>query len=143
MAGMKEGLKAIFEGKAKPPPIATTLGMKLLKYGDGKATMSIAVGKRFHNPMGTLHGGIMTDIADATMGIALASTLGDDEVFTTLELKMNFLRPIYTGKLVAEGKVTHRGRTIALVECLVKNAEGKVVAKGMATQMIVKSAGNS
>ena len=143
MVGMKEELRAIFEGKAKPPPISTTLGMKLLKYGAGEATMGMTVGKKFHNPMGTLHGGIMTDIADAAMGIALASTLGEDEVFTTLELKMNFLRPVYSGKLVAEGKVTHRGRTIALVECLVKTAEGKVVAKGMATQMIVKSAGSS
>lgn len=142
MAGLREKLQAIFDGKAKPPPISATLGMKLVKYGEGRAMMSMSVGKRFHNPMGSLHGGIMTDIADATMGIALISTLGENETFTTLELKMNFLRPVYAGKLAAEGRVIHRGRTIALVECVVRNADGKVVARGLATQMIIKSAEN-
>lgn len=60
--------------------------------------MTMMLGRKFHNPMGTLHGGIITDLADATMGIALISTLAENETFTTLELKMKFLRPAYSGR---------------------------------------------
>ena len=99
--------------------------------------MTLKVDKKFHNPMGTLHGGILTDLADACMGMATISTLGEGESFTTLELKMNFIRPVIEGELTAEAKVVHRGRTIALAECIVKNEEGKEVARGTATQMVL------
>jgi len=87
--------------------------------------------------MGTLHGGIMTDLADLSMGVAIGSLLKDDESFTTLELKINFLRPVYETELRAEAKVLHRGRTVALVESVLKNNEGKEVARATATQMIL------
>jgi len=106
-------------------------------FGEGKATLSLSVGKKFHNPMGTLHGGIMTDLADACMGIATITTLSDDETFSTLELKMNFLRPVFEGKITADGRILHRGKTIAMAECVVTNAEGKDVARGTATQIIL------
>jgi uncharacterized protein (TIGR00369 family) len=112
--------------------------MKIAKVSEGKATMTMVVGRRFHNPMGTLHGGIITDLADAAMGIATISTLEEGEVFTTLELKMNFLRPVFSGRITAEGTVLHRGRTIALTEVVVTDDVGKMVAKGVATQMIIK-----
>ena len=115
----------------------STLGIHLLHFGEGKATMSIDVGRKFHNPMGTLHGGIMTDLADACMGIATITTLGDDESFSTLELKMNFLRPVFEGKITAEARVLHRGKTIAMVEAVVRNEEGKDVARGSATEIIL------
>ncbi len=115
----------------------TTLGMKLVSIGEGKAKVSLTVDQRFHNPMGTLHGGIMTDLADATMGIAVMSTLKDGESFTTLELKMNFLRPVIKGEISAEANVVHRGTKIAMVESVLKNDEGKDVARGTATQMIL------
>jgi uncharacterized protein (TIGR00369 family) len=124
-------------GGANPPPIMKTLGMELLEARDGRATMKLRVGSRFHNPMGTVHGGIMTDLADATMGLALMTTLNADESFTTLELKMNFLRPVVDDELMSEAKVLHRGRTIALVESVLKNREGKEVARGVATQMVL------
>jgi uncharacterized protein (TIGR00369 family) len=115
-----------------------TLGMKLVESGQGRASMKIRVGERFHNPMGTVHGGVMTDLADATMGIAVMTTLRAGESFTTLELKMNFLRPVVRDELTAKAKVLHRGRTIALVESVLTNAEGKEVARGIATQMILR-----
>jgi len=116
-----------------------TLGIKVDRLSGGEAKLSMEVDKRFHNPMGTLHGGIMTDLADACMGLATMSTLRGGETFTTLELKMNFLRPVYQGKIVCEAKVLHRGRTIALAEAAVKNSEGKEVARGVATQMILRA----
>lgn len=72
--------------------------------------------------MGTLHGGILCDIADAAMGIAYATTLADDESFTTLELKINFLRPVWNDKLVAVGKVVQGGKTVGLAECDITNS---------------------
>jgi uncharacterized protein (TIGR00369 family) len=80
----------------------------------------------------------MTDLADASMGVALMSLLGEEESFTTLELKINFLRPVYEGELRAEAKVLHRGRTIALVESVLSNSEGKEVARATATQMVLR-----
>lgn len=126
------------EKELKPPPIMTTLGMNLISMGGGKATMTLKVDRRFHNPMGTLHGGIMTDLADACMGVATISTLKDGESFTTLELKMNFIRAMVEGELIADSNVVHRGRTIALAQCVLKNGEGKEVARGTATQMVIR-----
>jgi len=114
-----------------------TLGMELVEAGDGKASIRIRVGERFHNPMGTVHGGVMTDLADATMGIAVMTTLAEGESFTTLELKMNFLRPVVEDEITSVAKVVHRGKTIALVESVLRNKAGKEVARGLATQMIL------
>jgi uncharacterized protein (TIGR00369 family) len=139
VASLSDRLREVSEGKADPPPIMMTLGMKLVQFGDGKATLKMNVDRKFHNPMGTLHGGVMTDLADACMGIATMSTLGKDETFTTLELKMNFIRPVIEDELTAEASVLHRGRKVVLVESVVKNREGKDVARGTATQMVLSS----
>lgn len=97
------------------------------------------VNERYHNPMGTLHGGIITDLADASMGMATISTLDEDETFTTLELKMNFLRPVKEGWLTSEARVLHRGKKIALVEAVVEDHRKNQIARGIATQMIFPS----
>jgi uncharacterized protein (TIGR00369 family) len=72
------------------------------------------------------------------MGTAYASTLGDDESFTTLELKINFLRPFWSGKLIATARVVKSGRTIGLTECDVTDAEGHLVARAMSTCMTLR-----
>ena len=134
MVNLRDSLK----NGAQVPPIMATLGMRILYFGEGKAAVGIKVDERFHNPMGTLHGGIMTDLADAAMGIATMSTLGDGESFTTLELKMNFLRPVIKGELTAEARVLHRGRTVAMTEVIVKSQDGRDIARGTATQMVLR-----
>jgi len=88
--------------------------------------------------MGTLHGGILCDIADAAMGIAFASTLDDGESFTTLELKINFLRPVWKEKLRALGKVVKRGKSIGMVECEVWNSQDVLVAKSSSTCLVLR-----
>jgi uncharacterized protein (TIGR00369 family) len=138
MVGLRERLKAVSEGRAEPPPIMATLGMKLVRFGEGKVTLSMKVDERYRNPMGTLHGGIITDLADASMGVATMSTLEEDETFTTLELKMNFLRPVHDGWLTSEAKVLHRGKRIALVEAVVKDSRKKQIARGIATEMVLQ-----
>jgi len=137
--GLSERLKEAMQDESKASPIMHTIGMKLIKFEEGRATVTLKADRRFHNPMGTLHGGVMTDLADACMGIATMTTLADDESFTTLELKMNFLRAVIEGELTAEAKVVHRGRTVAMTEVVLKNQDGKDVARGTATQMVLRS----
>ena len=132
-------MRSIADGKVDPPPIAKTLGIDLIEVGEGTAVATMKVDSRFYNPMGTVHGGTMTDLADLSVGVATASLLKDDESFTTLELKINFLRPVFETELRAEAKVVHKGRTIALAETVLKNQEGKEVARATATQMILKA----
>jgi uncharacterized protein (TIGR00369 family) len=88
--------------------------------------------------MGTVHGGILCDLADAAMGTAWASQLGDGETFTTLELKINYLRPVWAGSLVAEGRVVHRGRSIGLVECDIRDGDGRLLARASSTCMTLR-----
>ena len=139
MTSLNKKFREALNDDSKAPPILKTIGMRLIRFGGGRAVMALKADRRFHNPMGTLHGGVMTDLADACMGIATMTTLADDESFTTLEVKMNFLRPVVQGVLRAEAKVVHRGRTVAMTEVVLKNHEGKDVARGTATQMVLKT----
>jgi uncharacterized protein (TIGR00369 family) len=88
-----------------PPPIAELLGIEFVSSGAGECTMRLDAGEQHSNPMGTIHGGVLGDVADAAMGMAYFSQLEPGESFTTLELKINFLRPFWTGTLLAHGRV--------------------------------------
>lgn len=120
------------------PPAAELIGFDIAEAGDGRAVMELQASARHHNPMGTLHGGILCDIADAAMGIAFASTLAPGESFTTVELKINFLRPIREARLRAEGRVVQRGRTVGYVECEVTDENGKLIAKSNSTCLVLR-----
>jgi uncharacterized protein (TIGR00369 family) len=82
--------------------------------------------------------GILCDIADAAMGIAFASTLATDEFFTTVELKINFFRPVWQAQLRAEGTVVRRGRTVGSVECTITDEENRLVAKAASACMVLR-----
>src|SRR5258708_30440756 len=103
-------LKPDFRTRAKTNdvPVARLIGFEAKEAVDGRATVTLAAGPQHANPMGTLHGGILCDIADAAMGMAFASTLASDESFTTIELKINFFRPVWEARLRAEGRVGRR-----------------------------------
>jgi uncharacterized protein (TIGR00369 family) len=88
--------------------------------------------------MGTLHGGVLCDIADAAMGAAYGSTLKDGESFTTLELKINFLRPVWKAKLRAQAKIVRAGNTVGLVECDVTDERDRLVARASSTCMTLR-----
>src|SRR5271156_1624936 len=119
-------------------PVARLIGFEVINIADGRATVVLAAGPQHANPMGTLHGGIVCDIADAAMGIAFASTLGPDESFTTIELKINFFRPVWQAKLKAEGTVVRRGETIGYVECIISDEENRLIAKAASTCMALR-----
>jgi uncharacterized protein (TIGR00369 family) len=122
-------------GEATPPPIARLLGFALKSIEPGRAIFEMEVDQRHHNPMGTLHGGVYCDLADAAMGYAYASTLAEAETFTTVELKINFFRPVREGKLMAEARVVKAGSTLGYVECDVTDGKGKLVARAASTCM--------
>src|SRR5207253_1706393 len=82
-------------------------------------------------------GGILCDLADAAMGIALASTLDEGESFATLELHVNFLRPVWNAKLTAKGRIVSRGRTVAMTACDIVDADQRHIAAATGTQMIL------
>jgi uncharacterized protein (TIGR00369 family) len=118
-------------------PVADFLGMRLVSQGEGRAVVILEATEKHANPMGTLHGGLLCDVADAAMGVAFASTLAEQESFTTLELKINFLRPFWTGRLTAEGEVISRGRTIGLLTCKVIDEKKRLIASATSTCMVL------
>lgn len=123
------------------PPVARLIGMRLASAGPGLATFVLDVDERHHNPMGSVHGGILGDLADAAMGYAVISTLAEDETFTTLEMKVNFLRPAFSGRLRCHARIESRGKTIAYAVADVLNDDGKLVAKAVSTSLVQKRPG--
>ena len=124
--------------KTNDVPVARLIGFEAKEIGNGRATVVLAAGPRHANPMGTLHGGILCDIADAAMGMAFASTLAQEESFTTVELKMNFFRPVWQAELRAEGTVVQRGHTVGYVECSITDEQNRLVARAASTCMVLR-----
>ncbi len=137
---MLERVQAMIRKEAPNPPVADLVGFRVLEVAPGRALFEMEAGPQHANPMGTVHGGILCDLADAAMGIAFASTLGEGESFTTLELKINFLKPLWTARLRAEGRVVKRGKTVGLVECDVLDETGSLVARASSTCMTLSGA---
>src|SRR5262245_33399290 len=129
MATMLDNARRMIAGELPSAAFPTMVGMKLVAIEPGRARMEMIADARHTNPMGTLHGGVPCTLADSAMGLAYASTLGEGESFATIELKINFLRPIWSGLLVAEGIVIQRGKTIGLTECSVTDEKGRLVAR--------------
>jgi uncharacterized protein (TIGR00369 family) len=128
-----------FRARAKTNDVAVArlIGFHAVKAAAGHGIVTLAAGPQHANPMGTLHGGILCDIADAAMGMAFASTLAGDESFTTVELKMNFFRPVWTAQLTADAKVIRRGSKIGYIECDITDEAGRLVAKSASTCMVL------
>ena len=131
-------IRMVQRGAAPPPPIADLIGFTLAEVEPGRAVITFDASRRHANPMGTVHGGVFCDIADAAMGIAYAATLDEGETFTTLELKINFLKPVRTGPLMATGHVVKGGRSIGLVECDVVDDKDRLVARASSTCMTLR-----
>lgn len=139
MKGVKE---RVYEAWKTGKPASTamkTLGIKILELSEGRSLLEMHVDKNLHNLSGTMHGGIMADIADAAMGVAVATTISPEEDFTTMEMKISFFRPHIKGILRAEGTVAKRGRRAAFTESVLTNSENKIVAKANGTWLFLKA----
>ena len=122
-----------------PPAIAKTLGFRLIEVGPGTATMEIVVDTDKHaNPMGTIHGGVLCDIADAAIGTAHATSLEEGESFTSLDLQINFFRPVWTGRIRAVAKPVNVGRQISRYVCDILRDDDKLVAQVTSTVMTLR-----
>ena len=131
-------IQMMLSGSIPLPPIANLIGFKVASIESGKAVIEFEADERHANPMGTLHGGVLCDISDAAMGMAYASMLKEGESFTTLELKINFLKPIWKAKLRAEGSVVNGGKTVGLVMCDVFDEQGRLIARATSTCMTLR-----
>ena len=131
-------LEDMIQGKVSPPPIAQLLGFKITTYCDGCTTVEMEVTEKYWNPMKTLHGSDYCDLADAAMGFSFLTTLNEDELFTSVDLRINYLKPVRKGKLIASSKIIKRGKRLGYVECEIVNDQGELVAKASSTCIVQK-----
>lgn len=131
-------LTEMIAGTLPQPPICATLGFHLAEASPGFACFEGLPEQRHYNPIGTVHGGYAATLLDSALGCAIFTTLDKGEAWTTLELKLNMVRPITesTGLLRAEGRIIHRGRTIATSDGTLKDGAGKLYAHATTTCMI-------
>ena len=132
-------LEQVQAGTFPDPAVARTVGFQLVSLERGRSQFTMVVDPARHaNPMGTLHGGVLCDLADAAMGMAYASTLAEGESFTTLELKVNFLRPVWRATLTAVGQLVHGGRTAGVAECRVTDERDRLIAVATSTCLTLR-----
>jgi uncharacterized protein (TIGR00369 family) len=131
-------LRAIIDGTLPQPPITYTLGFRLIAADHGRVVFEGAPEFRHYNPIGAVHGGFAATLLDSAVACAVHSTLAKGETYTTLELKLNLVRPLTkdTGPVRAEGRIVHRGRTTATSEGYLRDAAGKLYAHASTTCMI-------
>lgn len=133
-----EALRRMAATREGTPPIARLIGFDLESIELGRSVFRFQASEKHANPMGTLHGGVICDVADAAMGTAVATTLEDDESFTTLSLKADYFKPVWTQTLRATARVTKRTRQIGFIECEVEDEKGSLVAKVHSTCMVLR-----
>ncbi len=139
LAGL-DYLRAIAAGELPAPPIARLLGFEFDAVEAGRARFGVVPGEQHYNPIGVVHGGLAATLLDSAMGCAVHSTLPAGTGYTTLELKVNFVRAIAAeiGRIACEGTVLHRGAQIATAEGrLVAEATGALLAHGVATCLLL------
>lgn len=138
-------LRAIHDGKLPRPPALLLLGIELGEIEHGRITMHLPPAEYLYNPIGSVHGGMISTILDSVMGCAVQSTLAQGRGYTTLELKVNFLRALTqrNGTVAAEGKVVHGGRQTALAEAKLVGADGKLYASASSTCLVFDIPGAS
>ncbi len=140
-----EYMQSIAAGEIPPPPIAVLLGFELVEVEEGRAVFAVTPQEFHYNPIGVVHGGLAATLLDSAMGCAVHSTLAAGTGYTTLEVKVNFARAITgaTGRVVCEGTLIHRGRTIATAEGRVTAEDtGKLLAHGTTTCLLFGTNGN-
>ncbi|WP_148615765.1 PaaI family thioesterase [Nocardioides rubriscoriae] len=137
MTGLEQ-LEAMTRGELPGAPIADTIGMENFGGGHGAIHVELVPQARHYNPLGTVHGGVISTLLDTAAGCSVHSTLAAGEGYTSLDLTVKFLRPVTvdSGRLRAEGRVIHRGRRTALAEAVLLDAAGKQVAHATSSCMI-------
>jgi uncharacterized protein (TIGR00369 family) len=131
-------LNGIISGELPQPPISQLLGFHLVHAALGHAAFEGRPEFHHYNPIGSVHGGFAATLLDSALGCAIYSALKIGETWTTLELKVNYVRAMSkdTGPVRAEGRIIHRGRSVATSEGEIKDRDGKLYAHATTTCMI-------
>ena len=135
-----EFLQRIVSGKLPPPPLAALMNFELIELGEGHAVFAAEPAEYHYNPIGVVHGGLAATMLDSAMGCAVHSMLPVGTGYTTLELKVNFIRAITgeTGRVRAEGKLIHLGNRTATAEGRVVDEAGRLYAHATTTCLILR-----
>src|SRR5262249_29963335 len=131
-------LRRVVSGEVPPAPVFRLVGFVAKDVDLGRSVMELDATERHANPMGTLHGGILCDIADAAMGTAFATTLEDGDTFTTLAPTCSSSKPIWSAHLTATAYIVKRTRTLGLLECDITDDTGSLVAKLYSTCTVLR-----
>ena len=139
MSGL-DALRAVQSGELPPPPIAVLLGMSIAEVDMGRVVFTATPAEYHYNPIGVVHGGLAATLLDSAMGCAVHSTLPAGTGYTTLEIKVNYVRAITrdTGEVRCEAHIIHQGGRIATAEARVTDAAGKLYAHGTTTCIIFR-----
>lgn len=122
-----------------PTAISQTLGFNIASISQGEAKIILDADSEIHgNQQGIIHGGMLCELADAAIGTAHSTLMQENESFTSLELKINFFRPVWKDRLTAHAKPVHSGRTITVYNCEIINSDGKVIASVVSTVMTLR-----
>jgi uncharacterized protein (TIGR00369 family) len=135
-----EYIGALQRGELPAPPIAETLGFRLVEAEPGRAVFEMEPGTRHYNPIGSVHGGVALTLLDSAMGCAVHTLLEAGVGYTTLEVKTNFVRAVTadTGTIRCEGLVVHAGSRVATAEGRLTDPAGKLLAHGTTTCLILR-----
>jgi uncharacterized protein (TIGR00369 family) len=139
MTGL-EYLQAIERGELPPPPIMATLDIRPNHVCEGCVSFKLTPAEYHYNPIGTLHGGVISTLVDSAMGCALHTLLPKGTLYTTLELKVNFTKPVKsnTGEIICEGKTIHVGGRVATAEARVVDEAGTLYAHATTTCLVMR-----
>ena len=139
--GGLEYLNAMIAGRIPPPPIAVLMNLELVSASRGTAVFTCVPDESVYNPIGAVHGGFMCTALDSALGCAVHSTLRAGQGYTSLEIKVNYLRALNanSGTLTVTGTVTKPGSRIAFAEGVVTDSEGRTVATASSTLMIFEA----
>jgi uncharacterized protein (TIGR00369 family) len=131
-------LEEIRDGSLPSPPIARLLGFTLTEVESGRAVFECEPSESQYNPIGSIHGGVISTLLDAALSCAVHATLPAGTAYTTAELKVNFVRPVLvgTGRLRAEGRVIHGGSRLATADARLTDLAGKLYAHAVGTCLI-------
>src|SRR3954447_23814029 len=133
-----ELLQAMSSGELPPPPIMRLIDMAEFEAVEGSVTVRLDPQEFHYNPLGSMHGGVISTLLDTACGCSVHTLLPAGVGYTSLDLSVKFLRPITldSGRLTCTGSVLQRGRRTALAEARLTDAQGKLVAHATSTCML-------
>ena len=139
MSGL-EALRAGLDGRLPPPPIAVLMGFQITEVSEGRAVFTAVPAEYHYNPIGVVHGGLAATLLDSAMGCAVQSTLPAGAGYTTLDINVNFVRPLTrdTGVVTCEGTVIYLGGRMATAQARLTDADGTLYAHGTTTCLIMR-----